>query len=357
MPGSPNRNQQWESEDMAQRVRKAVIPAAGLGTRFLPATKAQPKEMLPLVDKPIIQYVVEEAVASGIEDILIITGRGKRAIEDHFDRSVELERALEQGNKSELLEELRDIARLAQIHFVRQKEPRGLGHAIYQARCHVGGEPFAVLLGDEVFVGEEPCLARLLRAHERLGGTVVAVCPVPESEVHRYGIVEPAAPDGGAQGGGVQGGAGSAGCGRAGEAGGSGSWDAGEAGPFGAFPVRDLVEKPAAAVAPSRLAVVGRYVIDPAVFEILADLPPGVNGEIQLTDALRVLAARGGVHAMAVAGRRFDVGDKLGFLMATVELALERPELREDFGRFIIAQAERLAGEDPGRREAAAAVP
>ncbi len=320
------------------RVRKAVIPAAGLGTRFLPATKAQPKEMLPLVDKPIIQYVVEEAVASGIEDILIITGRGKRAIEDHFDRSVELERALEQGKKSELLEVLRDIAHLAQIHFVRQKEPRGLGHAIYQARCHVGAEPFAVLLGDEVFVGEEPCLAQLLREHERLGGTVVAVCEVPEEEVHRYGIVRPAAPEGGAAGGRAL------------------SDPAGGRGAGGAFPVSDLVEKPAAVEAPSRLAVVGRYVIDPAVFDILADLPPGVNGEIQLTDALRVLAGRGGVHAMAVAGRRFDVGDKLGFLKATVELALERPDLRAEFGRFIAAQAARMA-DCEGRQEAAAAAP
>lgn len=302
------------------KVRKAVIPAAGLGTRFLPATKAQPKEMLPLVDKPIIQYVVEEAVASGIEDILIITGRGKRAIEDHFDRSIELEHALERGNKDELLASLRDIAHLAQIHFIRQKEPRGLGHAVYQARCHVGGEPFAVLLGDEVFDGAETCLAQLLREHARVGGTVVAVREVPAEEVHRYGIVRPRHPEGVAAA--VASGA--------------------------AFPVADLVEKPARRDAPSRLAVVGRYVIDPAVFEILEHLPPGVNGEIQLTDALRLLAARDGVHAMTVAGRRYDVGDKLGFLQATVEMALARPDLSPAFSAYLAGRVRREPEPEPG---------
>lgn len=300
------------------KVRKAVIPAAGLGTRFLPATKAQPKEMLPLVDKPIIQYVVEEAVASGIEDILIITGRGKRAIEDHFDRSIELEHALERGNRDELLASLRDIAHLAQIHFIRQKEPRGLGHAVYQARWHVGDEPFAVLLGDEVFDGAETCLAQLLREHARVGGTVVAVREVPAEEVHRYGIVRLRHPAGVAAG--------------------------------AAFPVADLVEKPARRDAPSRLAVVGRYVIDPEVFEILEHLPPGVNGEIQLTDALRLLAARGGVHAMTVAGRRYDVGDKLGFLQATVEMALARPDLSPAFSAYLAGRVRREPEPEPAPR-------
>lgn len=299
------------------RIRKAVIPAAGLGTRFLPATKAQPKEMLPLVDKPIIQYVVEEAVEAGVEDILIVTGRGKRAIEDHFDRSVELEHFLEDGRKDSMVETMRDIANLADIHFIRQKEPRGLGHAIYQARHHVGDEPFAVLLGDEVFVGDEPCLTELMRAYAGGGGTVVAVCRVPRDEVNRYGVVR-SAPEGGHE--------------RSGPASGTVMADGGR---NNVFPVADLVEKPSPEDAPSDLAVVGRYIIEPAIFDILATLPPGVNGEIQLTDALRVLAARGTVHATTVVGRRYDVGNKLGFLQATVELALERPDLGDDFRRYL----------------------
>jgi len=284
---------------MTDSVRKAIIPAAGLGTRFLPATKAQPKEMLPLVDKPIIQYVVEEAVASGIKDILIITGRGKRTLEDHFDRSVELEQRLMKSENNHLLGTLRDISDMADIYFVRQKEPLGLGHAILTGRRHIGDEPFAVLLGDEVFSGEPPCLAQLLDAHSRLGAeAVIGVREVPREQVSRYGVVE------------------------------------GEARGPGLF-LTDLVEKPAPGEAPSNLAIVGRYVLPSEVFDILSRTRPGYGGEIQLTDALRVLAARGGVWGIPLRGTRYDVGDKLGFLKATVECALERADLAEEFGSFL----------------------
>lgn len=283
------------------RVRKAVIPAAGWGTRFLPATKAQPKEMLPLVDKPIIQYVVEEAIASGIEDILIITGRGKRAIEDHFDRSVELEYFLKQNQKEELLETVLDLGNLADIHFIRQKEQLGLGHAIYQARRHIGNEPFAVLLGDEVFVGEKPCLAQLIDVHKQVGGSVVGIQEVPASEVHRYGVIRPEA--------------------------------MGER----LYRALDLVEKPAPEAAPSNLAIVGRYVLDPAIFDALENLPPGRNGEIQLTDGLRVLNAHSPVYAFEPATKRYDVGEKLGYLKATVELALQRDDIGRAFREYLVS--------------------
>lgn len=280
------------------RVRKAVIPAAGWGTRFLPATKAQPKEMLPLVDKPIIQYVVEEAVASGIEDILIITGRGKRAIEDHFDRHLELETVLDRNN-SGMLELVRELSNMVDIHFVRQKEQLGLGHAIYQARRHVGNEPFAVLLGDEVFVGEKPCLGQLIDAQEQTGGSVIATLPVPREDVRRYGIIAPEQ--------------------------------------MGDRLCRavDLVEKPPVDEAPSNLAIIGRYVLDPDIFGILADLPPGRNGEIQLTDGLRVLNRFSPVYGYEPVTRRYDVGDKLGYLQASVELALGRPDLADDFAAYL----------------------
>lgn len=274
------------------RVRKAVIPAAGLGTRFLPATKAQPKEMLPLVDKPIIQYVVEEAVASGIEDIIIVTSRGKRAIEDHFDRNLELELMLE-GRHGELLAAVRRLSDMADIHFIRQKQPMGLGHAVYQARRHVGNEPFAVLLGDEVFIGATPCLKQLIDTYEETGGSVIAVRPVPLEEVSRYGVIAPE--------------------------------PAGER----LHRAVDLVEKPSVTKAPSNLAIVGRYVLDPAIFEILSDLPPGRNGEIQLTDGLRELNRFSQVYAYEPAVKRYDVGEKLGFIQATIELALERNELAD----------------------------
>lgn len=280
------------------RVRKAVIPAAGWGTRFLPATKAQPKEMLPLVDKPIIQYVVEEAVASGIEDILIITGRGKRAIEDHFDRHLELETVLGRSNNG-MLEVVRELGNMVDIHFVRQKEQLGLGHAIYQARRHVGNEPFAVLLGDEVFMGHPPCLEQLIQVHTTVGGSVIAALPVPREEVRRYGIVAPE--------------------------------------PVGERLNRalDLVEKPPVDQAPSNLAIVGRYVLDPTIFDVLADLPPGQNGEIQLTDGLKVMNHFSPVYAYEPITRRYDVGEKLGYLQATVELALGRPDLAEDFATYL----------------------
>ncbi|NPV80459.1 MAG: UTP--glucose-1-phosphate uridylyltransferase GalU [Firmicutes bacterium] len=281
------------------RVRKAVIPAAGLGTRFLPATKAQPKEMLPIVDTPIIQYVVQEAAASGIEDILIITGRGKRAIEDHFDKSFELESVLKRSNRDDLLEAVQDISNMVNVHFIRQKEALGLGHAVYQARWHVGDEPFAVLLGDEIFDSEDPCLAQLIRVHEELGGNVVAVSPVPQEETGRYGIVSL-----------------------------DGEID-------GAYKVTSLVEKPDPRSAPSNLAVIGRYILEPQVFDILLSLGPGVGGEFQLTDALNVLAERSRVFAVVPKGKRYDVGDKLGFLKATVEFALKREDLAPDFRVYL----------------------
>lgn len=280
------------------RVCKAVIPAAGWGTRFLPATKAQPKEMLPLVDKPIIQYVVEEAVAAGIEDILIITGRGKRAIEDHFDRHLELETVLAEKNE-ELLSTVRELGNMVDIHFVRQKEQLGLGHAIYQARRHVGNEPFAVLLGDEVFVGDKPCLKQLIDVHAELDGSVVAVRPVPQAEVQRYGVVDP------------------------------------EPITHRLSRALDLVEKPPEEHAPSNLAIIGRYILDPAIFGILEDLPPGRNGEIQLTDGLRLLNHFSPVYAYEPITNRYDVGEKLGYIQATIELALARPDLAADLEAYI----------------------
>lgn len=312
------------------RVIKAVIPAAGLGTRFLPATKAQPKEMLPLVDTPIIQRVVEEAVQSGIEDILIITGRGKRAIEDHFDCSYELEHFLERSEKSDLLEKVRDISQMVNIHFIRQKEPRGLGHAILQARQHVGNEPFAVLLGDEVFVGDRPGLRELIDIHEHLRGTVIATRTVAPEETRRYGIV---------------------------------SIDGVVEHPTvtGVHRVVDLVEKPEPQAAPSRLAIVGRYIIDPAIFDILTRLQPGVGNEIQLTDALRLLLKQQPLYAYNVRARRYDVGDKLGYLQATVEFALRNAETAGPFRQYLIdLVAHELAGsgvDTSSLREVAAAKP
>lgn len=288
------------------RVRKAVIPAAGLGTRFLPATKAQPKEMLPLVDTPIIQYVVQEAIASGIEDIIIITGRTKRAIEDHFDRSVELETFLSTSRKDGLLSEVRELGSLADIHFVRQKEQLGLGHAVYQARRHIGNEPFAVLLGDEVFVGEQPCLAQLMEVYHQVNASVVGVQQVPVEDVHRYGIVEPK-----------------------------------QISPR-LCQALDLVEKPDAAVAPSNLAIIGRYVLDPEVFDVLESTPPGRNGEIQLTDALRVLSAGKGVFGYDPVTTRYDVGERLGYLVASIELALSRPDLEGALRQYLVGLTQRL---------------
>lgn len=291
------------------RVRKAVIPAAGWGTRFLPATKAQPKEMLPLVDKPIIQYVVEEAIASGIEDILIITAHGKRAIEDHFDRSVELETVLHRSNKNGMLETVRDLGNLADIHFIRQKEQLGLGHAIYQARRYVGNEPFAVLLGDEIYVGEKPCLEQLIDAQEELGGSVIGVNQVPMEQVRRYGVVAPQ-----------------------------------ELGPR-RYRALDLVEKPPVEEAPSNLAIIGRYILDPQIFSALEHLKPGRGGEIQLTDGLKHLNGFSPVYAMDPVTKRYDVGEKLGYLQASVELALGRSDLGADFRTYILQLAHQLEAE------------
>lgn len=282
-----------------QKVRKAVIPAAGLGTRFLPATKATPKEMLPIVDKPTIQYIVEEALASGIEEILIITGRSKRAIEDHFDRSIELELNLEASGKTAELEMVKEISGI-RIHYTRQKEPRGLGHAILCAKQFVGDEPFAVLLGDDVVDGKVPALKQLIDVYDKTGASVLGVQEVPQEKVSSYGIVD--------------------------------SQPTEEA---RTFTVRDMVEKPALAEAPSRLAVLGRYVITPQVFDILEQTPPGRGNEIQLTDALKVLAKQQAMYAYNFEGRRYDVGDKQGFLEATVEMALKRPDLRDKFLAYL----------------------
>lgn len=280
-------------------IRKAVIPAAGLGTRFLPATKAQPKEMLPLVDKPAIQYIVEEARESGIESLLIITGRGKRAIEDHFDHAPELEFFLRQKGQEDLAEEVRKISELLSIHYVRQKEPKGLGHAVLCAKEFVGNEYFAVLLGDDVFFSEIPALRQLINLHEEMRGSVIGVVEVGKDEVSRYGIIE------------------------------------GVSLRPGLFKVRSLIEKPSPEEAPSNLAIVGRYVLSPLVFEILKDTKPGKGGEIQLTDALSVLSQNEPLYAWVLNGMRFDVGEKLGYMIAQVELAFNHPEIREPFLRYL----------------------
>jgi UTP--glucose-1-phosphate uridylyltransferase len=282
-----------------KQIRKAIIPAAGLGTRFLPATKAQPKEMLPIVDKPTIQYVVEEAVAAGIEDIIIVTGRNKRAIEDHFDRSVELEVFLEGNNKTDLLDMVQDVANMVDIHYVRQKEAKGLGHAIYCARKFIGNEPFAVLLGDDIIHSEVPVLRQMIECYEQFPGTIVGVQEVQPEAVSKYGIVKPHLIK------------------------------------DRVFQALDLVEKPRQEDAPSNLAVLGRYIIEPEIFNILENLPPGSGGEIQLTDALRVLAGAGDVYAYNFEGLRYDVGDKLGFIMATVEYALRREDLSVPVAQYL----------------------
>ena len=279
-----------------QKVTKAVIPAAGLGTRFLPATKACPKEMLPIVDKPTIQYIIEEALASGIKDILIITGHNKRSIEDHFHYNPELELNLREHGKDELLAMVKEIGDI-NLHYIRQKEPKGLGHAILCAKSFVGDEPFAVLLGDDVVYNEEkPCLQQLLDVYNATGASVLGCQIVPQEKVSSYGIVASEATE-----------------------------DA------RIFKVNDMVEKPAVEEAPSRLAVLGRYVITPEIFAILEQTAPGRGGEIQLTDALKVLAKEQAMYAYDFVGRRYDVGDKQGYLEATVEYALRRPELRKKF--------------------------
>jgi UTP--glucose-1-phosphate uridylyltransferase len=273
---------------------KVVIPAAGLGTRFLPATKAQPKEMLPVVDKPTIQYVVEEAVESGITDIVIITGRGKRAIEDHFDKSYELEHRLTASGNDEGLDEIRKIASMADIFYIRQKEQLGLGHAILCAKKHIGREPFAVMLGDDIVVNEKPCMAQLLRVHSEKDASVVGVQTVPKEQTAKYGVI-----------------------------------DAQEESE-GVYRVTDLVEKPSPEDAPSDLAVIGRYVFEPQIFDYLERTGPGKNGEIQLTDAMKILCKERSLYGLKFSGRRFDIGSKVDWIRATVELGLERPDLSEE---------------------------
>ncbi|MGD6794199.1 UTP--glucose-1-phosphate uridylyltransferase GalU [Metabacillus indicus] len=284
------------------RVRKAIIPAAGLGTRFLPATKAQPKEMLPIVDKPTIQYIIEEAVASGIEDILIVSGRGKRAIEDHFDKSYELEETLVKKEKWDLLSKVQGISELANIHYIRQKEPLGLGHAIYCARRFIGNEPFAVMLGDDIVQSDVPCLKQLIDVYDQFQSTVIGVQKVKPEDVSKYGIV---------------------------------SYNLNEKKTDNVYKVRDLVEKPKREEAPSNTAILGRYILRPEIFEILGNLKPGSGGEIQLTDALKELAQKEEVTAYHFVGKRYDVGDKLGFIQATIDFAMDNEELRDDILTYI----------------------
>ncbi|BBB90110.1 MAG TPA: UTP--glucose-1-phosphate uridylyltransferase GalU [Methylomusa anaerophila] len=280
-------------------IRKAIIPAAGLGTRFLPATKAQPKEMLPIVDKPAIQYIIEEAIQSGIKDILIITGRNKRAIEDHFDRAVELEVTLKEQGKYDLLGLVQELSRVT-IHYVRQKEAKGLGHAVLCAKQFVGNEPFAVLLGDDIVDAQVPCLKQLMNVYNDCQGSILGVQEVPAANVSKYGIIKPVPVK-------------------------ENVWQA-----------VDMVEKPAMEAAPSRLAVLGRYIIEPEIFALLEETPPGSGGEIQLTDALKRLASLKPVYAYNFEGRRYDVGDKQGYLEATMEFALKRPDLREKFLNYLV---------------------
>jgi len=286
------------------KVRKAVIPAAGLGTRFLPATKAQPKEMLPVVDKPAIQYVVEEAVRAGLDDILIITGRGKRTIEDHFDRSIELETRLERSGKFDELKEVREISDMAKIHYIRQPEPMGLGAAVAMAEAHVSGEPFVVLLGDEIVVSGNP-LGEMIEVYDRYGRSVIAAQEVPRSEIHLYGAVS------------------------------------GEFVADNLVRATGVVEKPPADEAPSNLAVVHGYVLTPEIFDALRATPPDAGGEVQLSDALNLLASQQAVYAYVFEGIRYDVGNKLGYLRATVELAIDREDLGPAFRAFLVDLVQR----------------
>ncbi len=281
------------------KVRKAIIPAAGLGTRFLPATKAQAKEMLPIVDKPTIQYIIEEAVASGIEDIIIVTGRSKRSIEDHFDKSVELELELEKSGKEEMLKMVREISEMANIHTIRQKEPRGLGHAIYTARHFIGREPFAVLLGDDVVVAKKPCLAQMLDVYNEYQTSVLGVQKVPHEVVNKYGIVDCKLVD------------------------------------DRVYKVHDLVEKPPTDKAPSDIAILGRYIITPDIFEYLENQDAGTGGEIQLTDSLRRLSKDQAMYCYDFKGHRYDVGTKIGFLQANIEFALRNPEVADEMRSYL----------------------
>ncbi|WEG13567.1 UTP--glucose-1-phosphate uridylyltransferase GalU [Pullulanibacillus sp. KACC 23026] len=275
-------------------IRKAIIPAAGLGTRFLPATKALPKEMLPIVDTPTIQYIVEEAIASGIEDIIIISGRNKRTIEDHFDKSYELEETLQKKNKHDLLEQVQKVSQLATIHYVRQKEPKGLGDAILCAKSFIGNEPFAVLLGDDIVKSETPCLKQLIDLFNRYHASVVGVQKVADYEVPKYGIIHP-----------------------------KGNLEE------DVINIEGFVEKPQPDEAPSNLAIIGRYILRPEIFEILKDIQPDSKGEVQLTDALIKMVKTQAIFAYQFHGERYDLGDKMGFIHATIDYALQRPDFRD----------------------------
>ncbi|MFJ5770816.1 UTP--glucose-1-phosphate uridylyltransferase GalU [Psychrobacillus sp. NPDC093180] len=281
------------------KIKKAIIPAAGFGTRFLPATKAQPKEMLPIVDKPTIQYIVEEAIASGIEEIIIVTGKGKRSIEDHFDFAPELEQNLLKTGKLDLLDKVRYSSNLAEIHYIRQKEPKGLGHAIWCARNFVGKEPFAVLLGDDIVQSETPCLRQLINIYEETHSSVIGVQTVPSKETHRYGIIDPASQ--------VE----------------------------KLYQVLNFVEKPTPGTAPSNLAIMGRYILTPEIFMFLKKQEIGAGGEIQLTDAIQKLNQIQRVFAYDFEGKRYDVGDKIGFVKTTIEFALQQEDLRDELSTYI----------------------
>ncbi|ADL24314.1 TPA: UTP--glucose-1-phosphate uridylyltransferase GalU [Staphylococcus aureus] len=282
-----------------KKIKKAIIPAAGLGTRFLPATKAMPKEMLPILDKPTIQYIVEEAARAGIEDIIIVTGRHKRAIEDHFDSQKELEMVLKEKGKSELLEKVQYSTELANIFYVRQKEQKGLGHAISSARQFIGNEPFAVLLGDDIVESEVPAVKQLIDVYEETGHSVIGVQEVPEADTHRYGIIDPLTKNG------------------------------------RQYEVKKFVEKPSQGTAPSNLAIMGRYVLTPEIFDYLKTQKEGAGNEIQLTDAIERMNNDNQVYAYDFEGERYDVGEKLGFVKTTIEYALKDDSMREELTRFI----------------------
>ncbi|HDB5631636.1 TPA: UTP--glucose-1-phosphate uridylyltransferase GalU [Staphylococcus aureus] len=282
-----------------KKIKKAIIPAAGLGTRFLPATKAMPKEMLPILDKPTIQYIIEEAARAGIEDIIIVTGRHKRAIEDHFDSQKELEMVLKEKGKSELLEKVQYSTELANIFYVRQKEQKGLGHAISSARQFIGNEPFAVLLGDDIVESEVPAVKQLIDVYEETGHSVIGVQEVPEADTHRYGIIDPLTKNG------------------------------------RQYEVKKFVEKPAQGTAPSNLAIMGRYVLTPEIFDYLKTQKEGAGNEIQLTDAIECMNNDNQVYAYDFEGERYDVGEKLGFVKTTIEYALKDDSMREELTRFI----------------------
>ena len=283
------------------KVRKAVIPAAGLGTRFLPATKSQPKEMLPIVDKPTIQYIIEEAAAAGVEDIIVVTGRNKRSIEDHFDRSIELEVELERTGKQQLLQMVKAIPEIANIHFIRQKQPLGLGHAVLTASHFIGDEPFAVLLGDDVVVSRKPVLQQMVEIFREYKTSILGVQEVSAEVVHKYGIVDCKPVD------------------------------------ENIFKVKDLVEKPAREAAPSRIAILGRYILTPSIFSYLETQEAGAGGEIQLTDGLKRLAKDEAMYAYIFKGHRYDVGTKIGFLQANIEFALRNPEVTDELKNYLDA--------------------